>query len=95
MPPKWTPEQLVERRAARLAPTPPVKPKKKTRESMRLRVTYIVEVDDNFRRALRHYYGRDGMATRQEVAQHFERYGDTLNEDLRSEHGTCCWGDEE
>jgi len=61
---------------------------------MRLRVSYAVNVDDDFRRAIRHYYGKVGLATHAEIAHWFREYGGTMDDDLRHEHGRCCWGDE-
>lgn len=49
---------------------------------MRVRVSYVVNVDDHFRRAIRRFYGQDGLATRDEVATWFRAYGDSMNDDL-------------
>jgi hypothetical protein len=48
---------------------------------MKVRVTYTVEVSDELRRAIRAYYGQEGLATRQEVQEWYEHYGDSNNDD--------------
>ena len=52
---------------------------------MRVRVAYTVEVTDEFRRAIRRYYGQDGMATRAEVVAWQRQYGDSMDDDLMHE----------
>jgi hypothetical protein len=59
---------------------------------MKIRVRYTVEVDDGYRAAVRHYYGQTGLATRQELQQWFQEYGDTQDDDLSYDHEACCWG---
>lgn len=49
---------------------------------MRVRVSYVAEVTDEYRRALRGWYGQEGLATRKELKEHFEQYGNTLDDDL-------------
>jgi hypothetical protein len=62
---------------------------------MRVRVSYVVDVDDGYRRAIIHHSGgeatADGRATRAEVARWFQQYGETADDDLSIEHGACCW----
>lgn len=49
---------------------------------MRVRITYTVEVDDGFRRAINAWYGRPGLATREEVRSWYEANGHSMDEDL-------------
>jgi hypothetical protein len=49
---------------------------------VRAKICYAVEVDDEFRRAIRHFYGERGLATRSEVKAWFEEYGHTQDMDL-------------
>jgi hypothetical protein len=57
---------------------------------MRVRVTYTVNVTDDYRRAIRAYYGRDGLATRAEVQQWLWSYGNSMDDDLAEP-----WAEEE
>ena len=49
---------------------------------MRVRVSYTVDVDDDFRREIRKFYGLSGLATQQDVRDWFRAYGESLNEDI-------------
>ena len=49
---------------------------------MRVRISYTVEVGDDYRRAIRAFYGKDGLATREEVRAWVQRYGDSMDDDL-------------
>lgn len=49
---------------------------------MRVRISYLIEVDDRYRRALRHYKGREGLATRAEIKERFRQNGDTMDNDI-------------
>lgn len=49
---------------------------------MRVAISYAVEVDDDFRREINAYYGKPGMATREDVKRWFRSYGDSMNDDL-------------
>lgn len=40
-----------------------------------------VEVDDKLRRAIRYYYGKPGLATREEVRMWREQYGTSVDLD--------------
>jgi hypothetical protein len=53
---------------------------------MRVRVIYSVDVTDDFRRALRSYYGETGMATRDEVYLHCCQYGSSIDADIMEEY---------
>jgi len=47
---------------------------------MKVRISYTVEVNDRFRRAIQHRYGEEGLATRKEIKRWFEVFGDTETE---------------
>lgn len=49
---------------------------------MRVRISYTVEVDDDFRREINNFYGQEGLASREEVKRWFEQYGESMNDDL-------------
>jgi hypothetical protein len=49
---------------------------------MKVRITYTVDVDDNFRRAVNEHYGRDGRATRAEIHRWYEANGHSMDDDL-------------
>ena len=49
---------------------------------MKVRISYTVEVSDYLRRAIRHYYGETGLATREEVKDWIERYGSSEDDNL-------------
>ena len=49
---------------------------------MRVRVSYTVDVDDDFRRAINEYYGRPGLASREEIRNWYETFGSSQDADL-------------
>ncbi len=49
---------------------------------MRIRVDYVVEVDDFYRRAVAFYQGEDRKATRDEIVKHWATYGRTLDDEM-------------
>lgn len=49
---------------------------------MKVRVSYTIEVDDDFRRAINQYHGDPGKASREIVKMWFIQYGQTMNDDL-------------
>ena len=53
---------------------------------MKVRVSYIVNIDDRTRRAIRFYYGDTGKATRKEVKMFYEQNGGTLDDDILYEY---------
>jgi hypothetical protein len=56
---------------------------------MRVLVHYAVNVDDDFRRAIRRYYGEDRLATRAEIVAWFQSFGESMNDDLElGEHAS-------
>lgn len=60
---------------------------------MKVRVAYTVSLGRGYRRAIRHYYGQSGLASRLEITAWFMNHGSAMNDTLRHEHGACCWGD--
>lgn len=52
---------------------------------MKVRVQYTVEVDDDYRKAIRQYHGEAGKATRKEVADFLYVHGQSMNDDLRDQ----------
>lgn len=63
--------------------------------TMKVRISYVVEVDDTIRRAMRHYYGQNGLATRDEIKQWYEQNGGTLDDDALAELDAKGLGDED
>lgn len=49
---------------------------------MRVHISYTVDVDDDFRREINAFYGRDGIATREDIKNWFYMYGQSMNDDL-------------
>lgn len=49
---------------------------------MRVRVVQTVEASDDYRRAIRLHYGKDGLATREEVKRWIISYGTSADDDL-------------
>lgn len=49
---------------------------------MRVRVAYTVTVGDDYRRAINAFYGRPGLATREEVRRWLEAFGSSMDGDL-------------
>lgn len=49
---------------------------------MKVRIAYTVTVDDSYRRAINKFYGREGLATRAEVAEWHKQHGESLDDDL-------------
>jgi hypothetical protein len=49
---------------------------------MFVKVEYTTTVSDEYRRAINLFYGRDGLATRQEVKRWLENYGTSMDDDL-------------
>lgn len=49
---------------------------------MKVRIVYTVEVDDEYRRAINDYYGKPGLANREEIIQWIKSYGDSMDMDL-------------
>ncbi len=49
---------------------------------MKVKIEYVVEVPDEYRAAIRRFYGKPGLATRDEVKRWFENYGSSMDDDL-------------
>lgn len=49
---------------------------------VKVKVEYTVEVDDDIRRQINIFYGRAGLASRDEVKRWYEAYGHSLDDDL-------------
>jgi hypothetical protein len=63
---------------------------------VKVRVSYVINADEGFRKAILHYGGETGrLATREEIRQWCMNFGDSCDDDLRTEHAVCCWGDAE
>lgn len=62
-----------------------MKPTGATKKMMRIRVGYSTEVDDRYRRAINHYLGLKGLATRDEVKEWLRQNGSALDEDILSD----------
>ncbi len=53
---------------------------------MKVRICYTIEVDDEYRRAVRSYYGDNGKASREELVNWFKTYGESMNADVLWEY---------
>lgn len=49
---------------------------------LRVRVDYSISASDDYRRAIRRFYGQDGLASRDEVRRWLEAYGSSMDDDL-------------
>jgi hypothetical protein len=49
---------------------------------VRVKIEYTVEVSDRFRRAINYRYGEPGLATRDQVKDHFRLFGTALDDDI-------------
>lgn len=49
---------------------------------VKVHVDYTIDVDDNYRRAIRRYYGESGLATRDEVRNWLKTYGSSMDTDI-------------
>lgn len=59
---------------------------------MKVRISYLVDVDDEWRRVIAHHLtGEKRLATRAEIQQFHYLYGQATDE-LVGEHGECCMG---
>jgi hypothetical protein len=53
---------------------------------MKVHVSYTVDVDDHYRRALNHYYAQPGLASHESLREHFRQNGHTLDDDIIYEY---------
>lgn len=49
---------------------------------MRVKIEYTVEASDDWRRAIRNFYGKEGLATRAEIKQWCWMYGSSADDDI-------------
>lgn len=49
---------------------------------MRVRVAYTVDVSDDYRRAINLFYGKPGLASRDDVKNWLKSYGSSGDDDL-------------
>ena len=60
---------------------------------MRVRISYIVNADDDLRKAIRHQWGECGTkATRSEMQTYFRNVGEAEIDDLMQEYQDCDTG---
>ncbi len=52
---------------------------------MKVRISYTVDVDDEYRAALALHRGYKNLATRQQVASHHQQHGESMDDDLMAE----------
>lgn len=52
---------------------------------MRIRVSYATDVDDDYRRAINAYYGKPGLASRQDVKDWLQMHGTSMDDNLMYE----------
>ncbi len=50
---------------------------------MKVRVAFTVDADDNLRRAISNFHGRPNLATREQVRNWYERFGASMDADLK------------
>ena len=61
---------------------------------MRVKIEYTVDVCDEYRRAIRKWYGKKGKASRKEVKNWFRNFGGTMDADLVDEFPEIFTGKE-
>lgn len=49
---------------------------------MRVRISYIVEVPDSWRRQINEHYGRPGLADRAAIKAWYRLHGEAMDDDL-------------
>ena len=54
---------------------------------MKVRICYTVDAPDWFRREINRFYGKPGLATREDVRSWFQMYGSSMDDDLASQAG--------
>ena len=52
---------------------------------MKVRISYTIDVNDEYREAIRNHYGEKGLATREEVRAWAEIYGSSCDADILCE----------
>ena len=49
---------------------------------MRVRVSFVVNPDENFRKALRAYTGKEGLASREEIKRWYQAAAFSMDDDM-------------
>ena len=49
---------------------------------MRVRIEYVVTVDDRMRRAINHRFGKPGLATREDIKEWYRQNGGQCDDDV-------------
>lgn len=62
---------------------------------MRVRISYTIEIDDDARRAINLHYGRDGIASRDEVQNWYRSFGESMDDDFESILNSENWRPED
>ena len=52
---------------------------------MKVRIEYTTEVPDDYRRAINLHWGREGLASREDVKQWYKTYGTSMDDNLMIE----------
>lgn len=53
---------------------------------MKVRIEYTIEVSDWFREALNSYYGKSGLASREDVKRFYRQNGSLMEDDIAYEY---------
>ena len=49
---------------------------------MKVRISYTVEISDDWRRQINEHYGRDGLASREQVKTWYRSFGESMDDEL-------------
>ena len=49
---------------------------------MKIRISYVVDVSDDIRRGINEFYGRPGLANRDEIKRWYQSNGESMDLDL-------------
>jgi hypothetical protein len=49
---------------------------------MRVKISYVVDISDDIRRAINAWYGRPGLASRDDIKRWYEANGHSMDDDL-------------
>jgi hypothetical protein len=49
---------------------------------MKVRIAYTIDVSDDIRRGINKWYGRPGLASREEIQRWYRSNGDSMDSDL-------------
>ena len=53
---------------------------------MKKKCRLTFEYDEEYARAVAYHYGKDGLATHEEMRKHFQAYGESVYDDLMYEY---------